>query len=138
MTKMSSFKGFLSTKEAGETFIMDKAAFLLYLAHKKRVEDTKSIIKTNKCGSLIDLVFSEDKFDHETRVEVENVTDLGFCREEGDFAQKFEVMIDVKASPERVLRLLNSIRVSYGTGEDIIGAFCSHSEGSYILDGVID
>ena len=59
MTKMSSFKGFATTKEAGETFIMEKAAFLLYLAHKKRVEEMTSELKTSKHGSLIDLVFAK-------------------------------------------------------------------------------
>jgi hypothetical protein len=34
MVKNSSFKGFTTTKEAGEAFIMEKATFLLYLAHK--------------------------------------------------------------------------------------------------------
>jgi hypothetical protein len=39
MTKISSFKGFKSTKDAGEAFIMEKVAFLLYLAHTKFVQD---------------------------------------------------------------------------------------------------
>jgi hypothetical protein len=56
---------------------------------------------------------------------------------EAFLADQLEVMIDVKARPERVLRLLNSIKVT-NKNDELIGAFCSHSEGSYMLDGVID
>jgi len=73
---MSSFKGFSSTKEAGETFIMEKAAFLLYLAHKKRVEDMKFSIKTKERGSLIDLVFSEERLNLEEKKAIESNTDF--------------------------------------------------------------
>ena len=100
MTKMSSFKGFSSTKEAGETFIMEKAAFLLYLAHKKRVEDKKSIIKFNSCGSLIDLVFSSDKLDHEAKFKAEKATDFSSDNGvAGMILMHLETLYDMKATP---------------------------------------
>jgi hypothetical protein len=39
MQKNSSFKGFKSTKEAGEAHLMEKAGFLMYLAHTQRLVD---------------------------------------------------------------------------------------------------
>jgi hypothetical protein len=56
MTKFSSFRGFQSTKEAGEHFIMEKAAFLLYLAHKKRLLESKSDVSKTQEGSVIELI----------------------------------------------------------------------------------
>jgi hypothetical protein len=61
MTKFSSFRGFASTKEAGERFIMEKTAFLLYLAHKKRlIESTSDLTKTH-VGSIIELIAKNDQ-----------------------------------------------------------------------------
>lgn len=48
-------------------------------------------------------------------------------------------MLDIKATPERILRLLDTVCATRPMArEELIGAFCSHSEGSYMLDNTID
>ena len=56
MTKFSSFRGFASTKEAVNRFIMEKTAFLLYLAHKKRLIESTSDLNKSHVGSIIELI----------------------------------------------------------------------------------
>ena len=56
MVKNSSFKGLQATCDSSETFIMEKAAFLLFLAHKQRLQDHASVMAKTKEGSMIDLV----------------------------------------------------------------------------------
>jgi len=44
MVMESNFKGFAKTKADAESFLMEKAAFLLFLAHKKRLQDSAFVI----------------------------------------------------------------------------------------------
>jgi hypothetical protein len=43
-------------------------------------------------------------------------------------------MVELRADPDRILQLLDSTVA--GLENEKIGVFCSHSEGSYLLDMV--
>ena len=96
------------------------------------------VVKQTYDGSMIDLISGNDHGyspEYVKKIEGENeFKNTENSIKEAMLASQLSLLVQLKAEPERIMQLLDNTIA--GLENNKIGVFCSHSEGSYLLDMV--
>jgi hypothetical protein len=145
MTKTSHFKGFESTRQSGQEFIMDKAIFLFYLAYLRRHEDLMLNSGKKEFSSLLDVIAGSSKVNEKELQDIDKETDFFESLEDQasevasagkTITSQIDLLLAMDAEPRRMTDLIKgSLDIKPSM---MIGTLCQHTAWSYRLDSVFN